>query len=65
MLEFEPGVVAIWANTISEPAKRLQLLDQSIADWARTAPIEALQWVKNADIEPGLRKALASEIDAD
>jgi hypothetical protein len=65
MLTFEPSVVAAWANTVSAPKARLQLLDQSISDWSKIAPIEALQWLKTADIEPSLRKALASEIGAD
>lgn len=65
MLTFEPGVVAAWANTVSDPKVRLQLLDQSIANWAKTAPVEALDWIKAADIEPSLRKTLASEIGAD
>jgi hypothetical protein len=65
MITFEPGVVAAWANTVSEPKARLKLLDQSITEWAKTDPISALEWVKTADIEPVLRDALANEIGAD
>jgi hypothetical protein len=65
MLTFEPGVVAAWANSVSDPKTRLQLLDLSIVDWAKADPIQALEWVKTADIEPSLRDALAREIGAD
>lgn len=63
--EFEPEAAAAWANTIGDPERRLMRLEESVAAWARTQPVQALEWVKTADLEPDLRNALASEIPWD
>ncbi|HBM85423.1 MAG TPA: hypothetical protein DD423_01295 [Opitutae bacterium] len=65
MLDFEPEAAAAWSNTIANPDTRVQQLNRSIQSWARTQPVEALKWVKTAELEPALRNTLASEIGAD
>lgn len=65
MLTFEPEAATAWANLISTPEIRTQQLQQSIQTWAKAQPIEALDWVKTAELDPDLRFLLASEIGAD
>ena len=65
MLDFEPEAAAAWSNTMTDPEARVQQLNRSIQHWARNQPVEALEWVKTAELEPALRTALASEIGAD
>lgn len=62
---FEPEAAAIWANTIDNPDRRVMRLEESVRIWARTQPIEALEWVKSAKLEPTLREKLAREIPWD
>lgn len=65
MQRFEPEAAAAWANTISDPNRRLLRLEASIRAWAQTRPVEALDWVKTAKLEPALRDKLAREIPWD
>jgi hypothetical protein len=65
MLEFDPEAAAAWSNTISEPNQRVEQLNRSVLSWAHAQPVQALQWVKDADLEPDLRHELASQIGAD
>ena len=65
MLDFEPEAAAAWSNTISEPDQRIVQLNRTILSWSHTHPHEALQWVKDAELEADLRNALASQIGAD
>ena len=65
MLNFDPEAAAAWSNTISAPEQRFEQLNRSILNWAQSQPNEALQWVQEADLEPDVRHALASQIDAD
>jgi len=62
---FEPAAAAAWANTIDDPDRRVMRLTDSINNWARTQPVEALEWVKTADLEPTIREHLASSIPWD
>jgi hypothetical protein len=65
MLDFDPEAAAAWSNTISEPDQRVEQLNRSILSWSRAQPHQALQWVKDAELEPDLRHALANQIGAD
>lgn len=65
MLDFDPEAAAAWSNTISEPNQRVEQLNRAILNWSHTQPHQALQWVKDAELEPDLRHALASQIAAD
>lgn len=65
MLDFDPEAAAAWSNTISEPNQRLEQLNRAILSWSHAQPHEALQWVKDAELEADLRNALASQIGAD
>jgi len=62
---FEPEAAAVWANTIDDPDRRVMRLTESVSQWARTQPIEALEWVKTAELEPAIRTHLADQIGAD
>jgi len=62
---YEPEAAAAWSNTISNPDLRMRTLTMTVESWARAQPAEALEWVKNAQLEPALRTALASRIGAD
>lgn len=63
--QFEPAAAAAWANTIGDPDRRILRLTDSVTQWARTRPIEALDWVKSAELEPAIRTHLANQIGAD
>lgn len=65
ILQYEPEAATAWANYISDPEQREQLLRSSIQEWAYAQPHEALKWVKEAELDPALRTSLASEIGAD
>lgn len=65
MLDFDPEAAAAWSNTISEPNQRVEQLNRAILSWSHAQPHQALQWVKDAELEPDLRHALASQIGAD
>ena len=65
MLGFEPEAATAWANYISSPEIRAQQLQLSIRKWAKNQPYEALEWVKNAELDPDFRTSLASEIGVD
>ncbi|MGJ8652831.1 MAG: hypothetical protein ACSHX8_06120 [Opitutaceae bacterium] len=65
MMSFEPEAATAWVNLISNPEVRTSKLTASIQTWASTQPVEALYWVKTAELEPDLRTALANEIGAD
>ena len=65
MLDFEPEAAIAWSNTISQPEQRVEQLNRVILDWSHTQPHQALKWVKEAELEPDLRHALASQIGAD
>ena len=65
MLDFDPEAAAAWSNTISEPNQRVEQLNRAILNWSHAQPHQALQWVKDAELEPDLRNALASQIGAD
>jgi hypothetical protein len=65
MLEFEPEAAAAWSNTISDPNQRIDQLNRTIQSWSHAQPHQALQWVKEAELEPDLRTALASQIGWD
>lgn len=65
MLDFEPEAASAWSNTISQPEQRVEQLNRVILDWSHTQPHQALKWVKEAELEPDLRHALASQIGAD
>ncbi|MDG1242508.1 MAG: hypothetical protein P8R37_02325 [Opitutae bacterium] len=65
MLDFDPEAAAAWSNTISEPNQRVKQLNRAILSWSHTQPNEALQWVKDAELEADLHNALASQIGAD
>jgi hypothetical protein len=65
MLDFEPEAAIAWSNTISHPEQRVEQLNRVILDWSHTQPHQALKWVKEAELEPDLRHALASQIGAD
>ncbi len=65
MLDFDPEAAAAWSNTISEPSQRVEQLNRTILSWSHAHPYEALQWVKDAELEADLRNALASQIGAD
>ncbi|PXA03783.1 hypothetical protein DDZ13_10880 [Coraliomargarita sinensis] len=60
---FEPDAAAAWADTISDPNRRMQQLKKSVQSWARTKPEAALNWVINAELEPALQEELAREIE--
>ncbi|TVP79709.1 MAG: hypothetical protein EA353_05540 [Puniceicoccaceae bacterium] len=62
---FEPEAAVAWANSIGDPQRRLQGLEASIQSWAKNQPVEALEWLKNADLEPALLEQLAREIPWD
>jgi hypothetical protein len=62
---FEPAAAAAWANTINDPDRRVMRLSESVRLWAASQPVEALEWVKSADLEPDLREKLAREIPWD
>ncbi|MGZ0656922.1 hypothetical protein ACWPKO_05270 [Coraliomargarita sp. W4R53] len=62
---FEPEAAAAWANTIDDPDRRVLRLTDSIMQWARTKPHQALEWVKTAELEPAVRTHLANQIGAD
>jgi hypothetical protein len=62
---FEPEAAAAWANTISDPDRRVMRLTESVNNWASTQPAEALEWVKTADLEPAVRQHLAGSIPRD
>jgi len=63
--QFEPAAAAAWANTIDDPDRRIMRLTESVSQWARTRPKEALDWVKTAELEPAVRTHLANQIGAD
>ena len=63
--QFEPEAAAAWANTIDDPDRRVMRLTDSISQWARAQPIEALDWVKTAELDPAIRTLLANQIGAD
>lgn len=65
MMQFEPKAATAWVNLISDPEVRTSKLTTSVQTWATTQPVEALNWVKTAELEPDLRAALANEIGAD
>ena len=65
MLDFDPEAAAAWSNTISEPSQRVEQLNRTILSRSHAHPYEALQWVKDAELEADLRNALASQIGAD
>lgn len=65
MLDFDPEAAVAWSNTISEPNQRVEQLNRTILNWSHTQPHQALQWVKEAELEPDLRSALANQIGAD
>ena len=65
MLDFDPEAAIAWSNTISEPNQRVDQLNRVILSWSHAQPHEALKWVKEAELEPDLRNALASQIGAD
>ncbi len=65
MLDFDPEAAIAWSNTISKPDQRIDQLNRVIQNWSHTQPHEALKWVKEAELEPDLRHALASQIGAD
>lgn len=65
MMQFEPEAATAWVNLISNPEVRTSQLTTSIQAWASTQPVEALNWVKTAELEPELRASLANEIGAD
>jgi len=62
---FEPEAAAAWANTIGDPERRIRRLEASVRSWAETRPVEALEWVESAELEPGLREQLARAIPWD
>lgn len=62
---FEPEAAAAWANTIDDPERRVERLEASVRSWAETRPVEALEWLKSAELEPSLREQLAREIPWD
>lgn len=62
---YEPEAAAAWANTIRDPERRVERLEASIRTWAESRPVEALEWLKRAELEPGLREQLAREIPWD
>lgn len=62
---FEPEAAAAWANTIDDPDRRMMRLTESINAWSRTNPMQALEWVKTAELEPAVRNHLASSIPWD
>lgn len=62
---FEPEAAASWANTISAPEQRVELLTNSIRSWAKRDPQSALKWVINAELSPALEEQLGREIGAD
>lgn len=62
---FEPEAAAAWANTIGDPERRVERLESSLRSWAETRPVEALEWLKTAELEPALREQLAREIPWD
>ncbi|MDQ8195843.1 hypothetical protein QEH59_15525 [Coraliomargarita sp. SDUM461004] len=62
---FEPEAAATWANAISDPDQRVLRLTDSINQWARTQPHQALKWIKTAELEPAVRTHLANYIGAD
>jgi hypothetical protein len=64
MLEFDPEAAAAWSNTMADPNARLEQLKRSIQQWAGTAPSAALEWLNSTELEPALRTALSTEIDA-
>jgi hypothetical protein len=62
---FEPEAAAAWANSIRDPQRRVQRLKASVRAWAKTQPVEALEWVRGAELAPDLREQLAREIPWD
>lgn len=62
---FEPEAAAAWANTIDDPDRRILRLTDSITQWARSQPHQALEWVQTAELEPAIRTHLANQIGVD
>ena len=62
---FEPEAAAAWANTLSDPERRMEQLSQSVRSWAKNDPRSALDWVIGAELEPALQEQLAREIGVD
>lgn len=62
---FEPEAATEWANTISDPDRRLAQISSSIRNWAANDPKAALEWVISAELEPALQEQLAREIGVD
>ena len=65
MIDYEPQAVVAWTNTISDPQTRVNWLTHAVQTWARSNPVETLQWLKEAELEPDLRSQLAREVGAD
>ncbi len=65
MLDFDPEAAAAWSTTSSEPEQRVAQLNRAILNWSHAQPHQELQWVKDAELAPDLRDALASQIGAD
>ncbi|WP_269527088.1 hypothetical protein [Coraliomargarita parva] len=65
MLDYDPETVAAWTNTISDPNLRMDALVDTIDEWARSQPHQALKWVQSARMESDLRDALARRIGWD
>jgi hypothetical protein len=62
---FEPEAAAAWANTLSDPERRMEQLSQSVRSWAENDARAALSWVIGAELEPALQEQLARDIGID
>ena len=65
ILRYEPEAAVAWANTISDADRRMEQLGRNLGIWAATQPVEALEWVQTAELEPSVRTHLANLISAD
>ncbi|MGK0456850.1 MAG: hypothetical protein ACJAUA_001161 [Zhongshania aliphaticivorans] len=59
---FDPEVAVAWSSSISDPNQRVKNLTSSVQTWAETQPEQAMDWLKTAEMDPGLRNALLSTI---
>ena len=62
---FEPEAATIWANSMGDPIRRVERLEESLSNWADLRPVEALEWLKSTEMEPGLREQLIRKIPED
>jgi len=62
---FEPEAAAEWASTITNPDRRTEELTISLQSWAQSQPEAALNWLINAELDPGLEEELARKIGFD